>query len=442
MRRTHRPPPSFHVAAGALLVLATAVATPSRAEDADPFGPVRRPAAPDAADADEARAPDVAAYRAWLARPDWLCRALAARELRFRSDDGVVAALTPALARERDPRVVALLLAALDGRPRDELLAEGGVALAERLVALLDAPQASVRTRALSTLSALPPVRLPRETDALRAWWAKGRLGLEVEARLVAERAARTRAQARPPAGLAPGETVTVAPLAVRRYAELDRIAREGLEVVVCLDETASMLEVIDAAKAGVRDLLARLRDLAPQLRVGLVTYRDEARLRVRLTPDVGAFERALARVVADGGEDEEEGVDRAVRLALEPGAVRWSRKAVRAVVVLGDAPPHEGDVAPLLRAIRAAREDPLFESAARVDTISAGPGGPDGLVHHFAAIAEAGGGAATRLQGARSLVAELLVVPFGPAWREPLHALLADLDALRAQDDAPRARR
>lgn len=414
-------------------------AGPARAAD-DPFGPVPPPgvrpvppaAGPGAGDPGAGPEPDapadVTAYRGWLRRDDWLCRALAARELRLRSDDGVVGALAAALDREQDARVLAILLGSLVGRPREDLLVEGGGALAERLVALLDAREASVRERALSTLVALPPVRLPRDPALLRSWFARGRDGLRVEADLLRKRREARRATA---TGGLPSVTKTVAPLAMRRYGDLERIEREGLEVVVCLDQTGSMEPVIEAAKASIVRLVRRMRELAPRLRVGLVTYDDVAYVRMPLTTDELALERELRRVHAGGGGDYEEGVDKAIAVALEQRKVAWSRKAMRVIVVVGDAPPHADDVRPLLTRIAKARTDPAFESPVRVDTISTA-GDPD-LVPHFAAIASVGKGAALRLGTDRDLAAELLLASFGPAWRKALEGLLAELESLDA---------
>ena len=235
---------------------------------------------------------------------------------------------------------------------------------------------------------------------------------------------------------------MTVAGPGVERWKDLDRIHRSGLEVMVCLDSTGSMGEVIDAAKRNVAALVRRLRTLAPRCRVGLVTYDDGARLRIPLTSDETALERELSHVFAAGGEDYEEGVDKAVALAFKAETVGWSSKAMRVVLVVGDAPPHDEDVASMLRFVARRRDDPLFEAPIRVDTIStngADGGDAEGLVPHFKALAVAGHGASVRLRSASDLVAELLVVTFGPEWREPLRALLAELDELDREGAARR---
>lgn len=449
----------------ALLVLAltaVGVATPSttvRADDADPFGPRRpapvgpAPAAPSTPSAPSApvapAAPpvpaagdmplEVGAFRPWLTHEDWLCRALAAGELSRRSDDGTVRMLTFAAARESDPRVLSVLLRALVGRPRVDLLVEGGVDLGDRLVPLLKHPHPTIRARSLAILRALAPVRLGDDPDTYVAWWDKGRAGLALEAGLAAER--RT---ARKPGGtaLAPGETHTVAPAAMAKYETLDRIHRHGLELVVCLDSTGSMGDVIEPAKKNLLALIDRLRRLAPRLRVGLVTYDDAARVRCALTNDEHALDRDFQKVVAAGGDDYEEGVDKAVAVALRQDKVAWSAKASRVIVVVGDAPPHDEDVATMLKAVAKARSDSLFESAVRIDTISTnrGQGGDaEGLVPYFRALAVAGHGAALKLSQTRNLAVELVMSAFGPSWREAIEALLAEMDAFDRDGEADR---
>jgi hypothetical protein len=347
-----------------------------------------------------------------------------------------VALLASALARETEPRAAVCLLDALGGRTRDDLLAEGGPALVDALIAWMRHPHPLVRRRAREAIEPIPPVRLGDLEAPYLAWWPAGREGLVAERALAIERLGRVRSAAGTPPRYAPGETRTEAPAAIPRYRDLERIQREGLEVVICVDSTGSMAGVIEAAKANLRALLRRLRSLAPRVRVGLVTYDDGARVREPLTTNEDALEKALSMVYASGGGDYEEGVDKAIRLAARQEKVAWSRKAQRVVVVVGDAPPHDEDVAPLLKAIAAIRDDPAFDAPLRIDTVSTGTQATDadGLVPHFAAIAAAGHGTAVWLRSTRDLVTELVTASFGPSWRDAIRALLVDLDAYDAE--------
>jgi Mg-chelatase subunit ChlD len=421
--------------------LAAAFAAGTARADDDPFGPSAREKGKPPPPERPETPPDPRAFAPWLEDEDWVCRALAAHELQRRDEEGATAVLAAALARETEPKAAAFLLKALAGRARDDLLVEGGPALVDGVLPWIAHAHPVLRSRALAVLEPLPPVRLGTEPSRYLAWWPKGREGLEAERALATERRAAAKAATKGPAPLAPDEAETRDVRAIPRWRDLERIRREGLEVVVALDQTGSMGEVIGAAKANVRELLRRLRSIAPKVRVGLVTYDDAAYVRALLTTDEDELERALKRVEAAGGEDYEEGVDKAIRLAAKQEKVAWSRKAQRVVVVVGDAPPHEDDFEPLLRAIAAARADPDFDAPLRVDTVSTAQGSEvdaDGLVPHFAAIARAGHGSALRLRSTRDLVAELVTSSFGPSWRDAVKALLEEVDAFERAAPAP----
>ena len=350
--------------------------------------------------------------------------------LSHRSDDETVRILTYGVGRETDPRVLSVLLRALVGRPRDDLLAEGGVELGDRLVPLFRHAHPTVRARALSIVSTLTNARLGDQPDPYVLAWDRGRAGVASDAALANQRRAASKG---PGSRLADGEPHTYAAAAMARYADLDRIHRHGLELVICLDSTGSMGGVIEPAKRNLVALIERLRRLAPKLRVGLVTYDDGARVRSSLTTDERALERDFQKVVAEGGEDYEEGVDKAVLVALRQDKVAWSGKASRVIVVVGDAPPHDEDVAPMLKAVALSRADARYECPVRIDTISThrGMGGDSGgLVPYFRALAAAGHGAALKLSETKDLAVELVVSAFGPSWREPIKTLLVELDA------------
>jgi Mg-chelatase subunit ChlD len=401
----------------------------------DPFGPVNRPGgeAPKGP-AGEPPPPAIAALRPWLVHEDWVTRALAAREMSRRSEDGVVEALAAALARETDERVTLFLLKALAGRPRQDLLAEAGGALVDALLPLARDARPTIARRALTVLRAMPPLDLGDDPARYDAWWRKGREGLALEVAEAVERlAAARRGAARPGAGPTPDDShTTPRDDRLEKFRALDRIHRDGLEVVVCLDDTGSMGDVIAEAKASVRRLLGTLRTLAPKFRAGLVTYEDGASVRIPLTTDDAAVEKELRKVEAGGGGDPEEGVDVAVLLALKQERLAWSRKAMRAICVVGDAPPHRDDLDRLYAAIEKARADDLYEVPIRVDTVSC-PSSDDvdeqGYVAHFREIASRGRGTAVRLRSVGTLALELTIASFGPEWREAIRELLADLE-------------
>jgi len=363
----------------------------------------------------------------WLAHKEWTVRSICAFGLRRRSEAGVVALASAALAREQEPMVCASLLSALAGRPRIELVSEGGVTLGAALVRLLEHPAAPLAQRAHALLARLPPLPLGDRAEILKGWWERGQDALAREQ----QHLLRERAAAPPPldaAPAAPGETRTVERDSPDVYALLESLTRDGLELVIVLDSTGSMGPVIAAAKAQCQALVRRLRWLVPQFRAGLVTYDDGARLRVPLTFDAQELQKGFDKLVAAGGGDFEEGVDQGLYLALKQEHVGWSRKAHRLAVVVGDAPPHAGDVAPLLRRLAQAREDDLFDHPVTVHAVSTDPEGVD----HFGAIAHAGRGLHVTLGRTELLAHELVLLTFGPKHRALAEAWLEDVERVR----------
>lgn len=130
--------------------------------------------------------------------------------------------------------------------------------------------------------------------------------------------------------------------------------AGEDVDVVICLDTTASMRDDINALRS---KLVSMARDFAGQfksLRVGMVLYRDYKDLYITKvipwTSDLNIFQRALNAAQAGGGGDTPE----AVHEALYDGITKFvwretSPRSVRRIVILiGDAPPHlqpRGDI-------------------------------------------------------------------------------------------------
>jgi hypothetical protein len=407
----------------ALAVTAALAAAPaSRADPGTPAPPAPKPPV----------AETLKNVEPWLASQDWAVRSLAAHGLRRRTEPGVVFLCARALAKERDPVVRGTLLGALQGRPRIDLVSEGGALLAEALVSALDEKNTLLRERAHALLARMPPVPLGDKPEILKGWWTRGKDALEREQVWLLQ------TPRVPPAGgapSAPGETKTVAPVDPDVYAWVEGLQRDGLEVVLVVDSTGSMGGVIAAAKAQCQALVRRLRSLVPQFRAGLVTYDDGARLRVPLTVDAAELQRAFDKVGAGGGGDMEEGVDKGILLAMRQDQVGWSRKAHRVIVVVGDAPPHEGDVAPLLRRLAKAVEDELFDHPVCVHCVSTASEG----VEHFGAIASAGRGFHVTLGTTDRLGEELVLLSFGAKFRALAIAWLEEVDKIRAAE--PEAR-
>lgn len=209
------------------------------------------------------------------------------------------------------------------------------------------------------------------------------------------------------------GEEAQQKPDAFRYHVE--DLRRRGLDLVLALDATGSMAPVIELAKRRIESVVSSLRDLAPDLRVRVVAYRDAGDLFLTvgspLTHDPRTLEDFLAGIPANGGGDGPESVLEGLREAI--ARTPWREQAQRVVVLFGDAPPHDRDL-PLIDAIL--REFPGSVNAVDVGTGFALPA--------FERIARAGRGTAMTLGGEEGLVRSILVLALGAAHREAIEAL------------------
>ena len=122
---------------------------------------------------------------------------------------------------------------------------------------------------------------------------------------------------------------------------------RPRVEVAFVLDSTGSMGGLIEGAKQKIWSIANAIisRRPAPEVRVGLVSYRDRGDEYVTrlfdLTADIDAVFGSLQSFQADGGGDDEESVNQALREAVQ--RMSWSRgpDVLKVVFLVGDYPPH-----------------------------------------------------------------------------------------------------
>lgn len=213
---------------------------------------------------------------------------------------------------------------------------------------------------------------------------------------------------------------------------------RAHVEVVFVLDTTGSMGGLIAAAKEKIWSIATTMASAneAPEIRMGLVAYRDRGDAyvtrRVDLSSDLDGMYAQLMDLRAQGGGDGPESVNQALHEAVH--AMSWSARddVYKAVFLVGDAPPHmdyANDV-PYPQTVSAAARRGIV-----INTIQAGrmPGTEQPWQH----IAQLGGGAFLQVGTQGDAVA--IATPFD----ERLAALSAKLDATRLYygDDAERAR-
>jgi hypothetical protein len=139
-------------------------------------------------------------------------------------------------------------------------------------------------------------------------------------------------------AALAIAASVTVANAAV---------SRPRVEVAFVLDSTGSMGGLIEGAKQKIWSIANAIigRSPAPEVRIGLVSYRDRGDEYVTrlfdLTDDIDAVFGTLQSFRADGGGDDLESVNQALREAVT--RMSWSKdpNVLKVVFLVGDYGPH-----------------------------------------------------------------------------------------------------
>jgi len=117
------------------------------------------------------------------------------------------------------------------------------------------------------------------------------------------------------------------------------------VEVVFALDTTGSMGGLIEGAKQKIWSIANHIASgqPTPDLRVGLVAYRDRGDAYVTrvydLSSDLDSVFEHLQSFQAAGGGDGPEHVNRALYDAVHH--MKWSQDAMKMVFLVGDAPPH-----------------------------------------------------------------------------------------------------
>lgn len=213
-------------------------------------------------------------------------------------------------------------------------------------------------------------------------------------------------------------------------------LRKSGLEIVFVFDSTGSMTRTINETKETITEMLDVLRALVPDARIGLVTYRDRGRSEDYITRDVplGAdYWRAVnfvQQVLAEGGGDRPE----AVREGLENAfGQTWRAGARRVVVLAGDAPPHPGDIDPLLQRVKAFSKD----GRSFVHTLLTSPDlAGDDTRDVFGRIAAAGRGHSVPIGNRDRILQQVLELAVGREFDNDLAAVTASVLENRDQVD------
>ena len=119
------------------------------------------------------------------------------------------------------------------------------------------------------------------------------------------------------------------------------------IDVVFALDTTGSMSGLIEAAKEKIWSIASSMASAqpTPEIRIGLVAYRDRGDAYVTrvvdLSSDLDSVYASLMDFQADGGGDTPESVNQALFDAVHAMAWTEQEQAYRVIFLVGDAPPH-----------------------------------------------------------------------------------------------------
>jgi len=194
----------------------------------------------------------------------------------------------------------------------------------------------------------------------------------------------------------------------------LKELRKNGLDIVLTFDSTASMSKEIRQVKDQIGRIGRRLIKLVPTARISICTYRDKGDAYIvkglPLSRDLGKIERYLDRIRAKGGGDFPEAVDEGLKWAMQKNEFR--RKARKVILLFGDAQPHARS---RKRCFKLAstfhnRQNGIVSTVTCRSPVRI----PD-----FVAIAESGGGEAFTIRNEREIMKQLMILVFGSRYEQ-----------------------
>ncbi len=154
--------------------------------------------------------------------------------------------------------------------------------------------------------------------------------------------------------------TLTIGPdrrLDIRTSARIAPV--RAFDLLLVVDATGSMGDEMEYLKRELASIMASLAERHPGVdaRIGLIVYRDNGdQYVVRDFPFTGKVDDLLADLRqqrADGGGDYPEAMDQALDRAMD---YPWRDDAVRSLVLVADAPPHDDRIAATWEQVQEAR--------------------------------------------------------------------------------------
>ncbi len=137
----------------------------------------------------------------------------------------------------------------------------------------------------------------------------------------------------------------------------------DKLDLLLVIDTTGSMGDELDYLKEELTSIVNSITNSNPGIHVqlGLVVYRDIGDQYVTrdfpFTDDIAGLQASLNEQTHDGGGNYPEAMDRALETAM---TFAWRDEAVKAMLLVADAPPHDNKLQTTWEAALAAREQQI----------------------------------------------------------------------------------
>ncbi|MDP1560546.1 MAG: vWA domain-containing protein [Pirellulaceae bacterium] len=194
----------------------------------------------------------------------------------------------------------------------------------------------------------------------------------------------------------------------------LERLKRDGLDLVITFDSTGSMTGEINQVKRQIHRIGRTLMEMIPQTRISICTYRDKGDEYVvkglPLTRNLDQVQLYLNEITAGGGGDEPEAVEQGLRWSIEQNQFLPNSRKV--ILLFGDAPPHAASMDEIIKLSAGFRQ----RQGGVISTVTCRS--PNRL-QAFELISQHGGGEAFLTQNEREIVSQLMVLVFGSQHQE-----------------------
>ena len=123
---------------------------------------------------------------------------------------------------------------------------------------------------------------------------------------------------------------------------------KRGLDVVLVIDATDSMVPYIEQAKGRLGQVIEVVTSLVPDARFGVVAYKDYGdeygRNAVRfivISAKAQSASEFIQAITAGGGADEPEPIQEALAVATDLKGMGWRSGAEKVIILVGDSPIH-----------------------------------------------------------------------------------------------------